>query len=152
MCWAGKNYPKIAIIDIKVFKIVIKIHNYSYSSYYHREFIWKIKERKESEINVRFKYQCFTLNAINIYDGLHSYNSLCNLDFDSYDILTITSIDKYTKLDFICSNPDLYKLDCVIPKGSEYYVNKHGEFVSNALIPVKAISIYDYMFNKKIFK
>lgn len=32
---------------------------------------------------------------------------------------------------------NLYKMDCVIPKGSTYYENVRGEIVSEALIPIK---------------
>lgn len=145
MCWSGKNYPKIAIIDINVFKIVEETPNInSYRSFYHEEFLWKIKERKESEINVKFVHDYFTPNLIKIYKGLHSYNHSCQLNLYSNNLLTITSINKNTRLDILYSDKSLYKLDCIIPKRSEYYVNEHGEYVSDALIPIKATSISNY--------
>jgi hypothetical protein len=44
---------------------------------------------------------------------------------------------------------DLTVIECVIPKGSHYYYNTKGEYVSNAIKVVREANIEDYLIQIK---
>jgi hypothetical protein len=123
---------KLAEEDIPVFKIVKR----NLTAYY-RNFHYSIGEVFKTEISVPMYSPC---KVFYIEEGFHSYsNQECKTAITetlSEPIITV----------FHMFHGELYRLDaymdacileCVIPKGSIYYLNHKGEYVSNKIKPVK---------------
>lgn len=126
MCWISKSAPikLIAEKDIPVFKIVEKTNqgrNY-WSIYYER--LYHLGEKVTSKIEIRDIYK--------IERGLHSYIPEVKLILCG-DYLSIKDLRGWYVDGFSLSLFNLAKMNCIIPKGSEYYVNERGEVVSNQL-------------------
>lgn len=131
MCWKSYKYSdkkcRIAETDIRTFKI-LRLKKHTLSAYYQN-----------------YDYIIGKINSVNsleligneIFEGFHSYNL-------NNDCLSVVGgivvqakeggfIDYYSRIDHIV------KVECIIPKGSEYYENSFGEIVSNKLIVDKII-------------
>ena len=67
------------------------------------------------------------------------------------EYLHITSIRRNFVIDsfIIEAHANMYKLNCIIPKGSEYYENEFGEIVSNRLLVKSAEKIDLNVINTK---
>lgn len=131
MCWRGKDDRKIAKKDIPVFKIVYKNPEVGLVSCY-RYFRYKVGSIYSSRIKKKSM-----VSHVCITNGLHSFSNSCKIiEGDrwidiNYKTLELDDYDKDGKL-------KLYKLECVIPRGSAYYKNDHGEIVSSRLKILKA--------------
>ena len=74
MCWSGKNEPKIAEKDIKVFKIAVRsgYEKNTIFSYY-RGYHYKVGETYREKIRpMRINDNLFRIDR-----GLHSYSDSC---------------------------------------------------------------------------
>lgn len=72
------------------------------------------------------------------YDNLFHYVRIYKKDKE--DTITKEHVYPYYELDWFSmatTNP-MYRMDCIIPKGTRYLVNENGEYVSEAIIPVSA--------------
>ena len=131
MCWKSYKYSdkkcRIAETDIKTFKI-LSLRKHSLYAYYQN-----------------YKYTIGKLNSVNslelignkIFEGFHSYD-LNNDCLSALEGIVVQGkegvfLDYYSRADHIV------KVECIIPKGSEYYENSLGEIVSNKLIVDKII-------------
>lgn len=133
MCWMSSEKPvrKKADEDIKAFKVVRKlpeIHGkFVYSPYYLYGKGVVYEEGKKAK-RIRIRIERF-LDRYAINQGYHSYqeNHLWAIN-GNYIIIKNVSENKnfYTKETI---------MKCIIPKGTYYYVNKHGEYVSESIIP-----------------
>ena len=154
MCWAtnipSHKEPLIADKDINVKKVVIKRSDDTISSaYMFCEYkLGEVMEVNEMICEYYSQYLC-------VYEGLHSYHE----DTDIYltrgltlglmPTLYVFSEINGRKLDYfyedLKSGSRYMEMHCIIPKGSTYYVNEHGEYVSNKLLPVelKEIEVRD---------
>ena len=126
MCWQYYKYIDtkryIAETDIKTFKI-LSLRKYTLHSYYQN-----------------YDYTIGRLNSVNslklvgnkILEGFHSYN----LNNDCLRIVDgiVVQGKKGEFLDCYFYANHIVKVECIIPKGSEYYENSLGEIVSNKLI------------------
>ena len=130
MCWITNITPqsKLAEEDIPVFKIVRK----SLRAYY-QEFQYSIGRVFKTEINVPIfnSYEIFFIN-----EGFHSYSAK--------ECTAITTEESYKPIIKVYhtfyklgSYIDACILECVIPKGSVYYLNGRGEYVSDHILPLK---------------
>lgn len=138
MCWEGNFNPKIAEKDISVFKIVRKISPFKVESVYEK-FPYNldtlyILNTVESEI-----VSCSGL--LGAYDivkrAFHSYLSDSVSTFKYSGILYITPYKDNIKspLDYFrLSDESLVRIECIVPKGSQYCINELGEIVSNKII------------------
>ena len=137
MCWTSKNVEKeIASEDIKVFKIVT---NEGIS--YFEGFPYTLnKQYKIDKINIREKKNCFSVQK-----GFHSYSKDCKIleKRHPYGFKIGKCCVFYNHLP-LCSyiNSKIIKMECIIPKDSEYYLNDRGEYVSNSIIPIKYINLW----------
>lgn len=143
MCWTTENssYTKIrtAEKDIEVFKIVnlslnpLDTEEYLFYSVY-KHFQYKIGGKYNCEIGeIGEVDRLFYIN-----EGIHSYSKKvkiihCNDYIDDYYTSAICVFHNNIKLDYFYYKPIYVKLKCVIPKGSQYYENEHGEIVSNTI-------------------
>lgn len=137
MCWCGKDNREIAKIDIPVFKIVQKDPELGFISYY-RYFQYKVGDVYSSRIK---KIIGPEMSYLSINNGLHSYSNDCKIAKIGCSFF-ISSCKGY-EVDFCVEENErkLYKLECVIPRGSAYYKNKFGEIVSSRLKILKAIQL-----------
>lgn len=131
MCWITNVTPqsKLAEEDIPVFKIVRK-----HLQAYYQEFRYSIGEVFKTEMSVPIFSPC---KVFYIDEGFHSYsNQKCKTvirEGMAGPIIIVFHHEAY-RLD---SYMDAYILECIIPKGSIYYLNHKGEYVSNKIKPVK---------------
>ena len=119
MCFISRliPYKRIAEKDIFVQKLLTYPH--MYSPFFFEEWIPnQLKTAKIGEITQS------TLGEYCINEGIHSAKSILRINIRTY-------ISGRTTL-----NPtvDCKVYEAFIPKGSEYYVNDEGEYVSNQLI------------------
>lgn len=138
MCWVGTNdeelTPKIAEDNIPVEKIVMLGTNFDneecwYSAYFSKEY----------ELNTTYKTDDMFLFVCVVEKGFHSYKGVrivINKEIESIYIYSKMNC----KLDswHICSTAIM---SCIIPKGSIYYENRHGEIVSNTIRPIYCYKI-----------
>ena len=134
MCWIGKNNKQIAKEDIKVFKIVWFIEG-NHMSYFYKDCYWAINEKKTLKIKTCKKRD----NVLKITKGLHSYSNNCKILVKGMLLKCVLNDVKI----FACPYRGslLHKMNCIIPKGSTYYLNSYDEYVSDALIPISFESI-----------
>ena len=133
MCWVGKNNPQIAKEDIKVFKIVRLFIGDNYVSYFHTDCCWTLNKKKTSKIYK--KNENYHTNILTITKGLHSYEGNSQVQVLRQGMLVKYCLNGKINVSYPnCGN--LYKMNCVIPKDSIYYLNSYGEYVSDALIPI----------------
>lgn len=158
MCWTGRKEPKIADHDIPVFKIVQMSEDKQLivSHYYRKR--WTMGELHKGVCMNHYKASLWSTrpvdaSLITIEGGLHSYNpdkvSLkAHQVYNQVDVvsnaptllskgntLDIFSLDKMFKREYK-EHFSLARMDCIIPKGKEYYENEKGEIVSQVLIPL----------------
>lgn len=149
MCWKTNNCryaeKKIAEEDIEVFKIVKlgdrepedreKVKKSELNVFYsiYNGFPYRIGETYRENINLSYRLNSslYEWAGYKITHGFHSYSkNLCHICLDGYIfIIRAQNFD----IDWFFSDNDIVKLNCIIPKGSEYYENEHGEIVSNYL-------------------
>lgn len=124
-----KSIPRIATKNIKVQKLFIHIKDKFISPYmefeYERGVVYKSK--------LRFNY---TPYGLYIDKGLHSYTNetkitVVNHVDSCYCSLSLNDMN-YSLFAFDKNN-DVCIRECIIPKGSIYFMNKEGEIVSNKL-------------------
>lgn len=142
MCWIGTNdeelTPKIAEDNIPVEKIVVLDTNLDneecwYSAYFNKEY----------ELNTTYKTNdMFLFDDYMIEKGFHSYKGVkIVINKKTGGIYIYSKHDK--KLDSWCIHNKAI-MSCVIPKGSIYYENRHGEIVSNTIRPIYCYKIKYY--------
>lgn len=140
MCWQGNFNPKIAEKDISVFKIVRKISPFKVASVYekfpyHLDTLY-ILNTVNNEI-VSCPELCGTYDD-KVTEAFHSYLSDSVSVFKYSYILYITPnkvVDIKSPLDyFYISDESLVRIECIVPKGSQYCINELGEVVSNKII------------------
>lgn len=147
MCWTSKNaISKIADKDIECFKLVLQDENNTIYSFYN-EFVYELNKLYKTKINIlKYNNNKFT----DILEGFHSYsnkvkyyNKVNNI-IKLYIVINnarINLTNTYCKYSYILTKDKPAKLviaNCIIPKGSTYYVNEHEEIVSNQII-IKSI-------------
>ena len=73
-------------------------------------------------------------NMTEIWFAFHSYPSNSTFRFKDNDYVLVDT----GKNTFINTQPNakLQVMDCVIPKGSIYYINMYGEIASNQIMPL----------------
>ena len=147
MCWVTKNedclYRMTADKDIPVFKIVHDADERpGYVSYYYGAFYIEGQESTSYlEEPLTGQKKSYSVNH-----GIHSYGSdivKVSLgwhigEIRVYVIFLGECLDACIYDQEYINAKDIYRLDCIIPKGSKYYLNEYGEYVSNKIIPVKS--------------
>lgn len=137
MCWISNQLPikNVALEDIPVFKVMILLGNSRLISKYY-SFEYRIGEtysmNNDEIILHRLKYGYI------IEEGFHSYSSDSKIEVHPDMMEILNARDMCVDRMSIYSECTYVKVECIIPKGSEYYVNKDGEYVSNN------IKIIDY--------
>lgn len=136
MCWIsiGKNDSvcHMANKDIKVFKIMKKVMNddsYFYSYYQNYTYCQGTRYTDKIELIPWGK-------RLRIDHGYHSYSSEdCHVEIkDNNRSIVVRKINGIGIKSLYENNFDVCVVKCIIPQGSKYYKNEHGEIVSDHLI------------------
>jgi len=136
MCWVTNITPqsKLAEEDIPVFKVVRKNSLLSYYTDY-PYILNEVHTTKPLKINHS------SVEEWKIQEGFHSYSiecvtkivrTVCGRSIKVYN----SDKDDEVLLDYY-EISSTCKLECLIPKGSLYYVNEWGEYVSESILPFK---------------
>lgn len=153
MCWKTKSIkhamPKTAEFDIPVFKVVDRSRK---PFYFTNKGIWTDREKTptytyEAGFTYRPKpgsFDYWTCLRYEIGEGIHSYSAGCQVKIDEEPIGTNAGriLKIYAQTDgsnqfpvwldsYLCI--DVLRMDCVIPKGSTYYLNEWSEYVSDRI-------------------
>lgn len=121
----GFQDKRIAGNDIEVFKVCELYKNGKIHSYYKHSVVWNVGETKRRVI-----CQCHTPSIrsrekICIGRGLHSY---------AVDKIVLKLADGHLHIGGEFYYPrNLIRLNCVIPKGADYYCDGNGTYVSSSL-------------------
>lgn len=127
MCWtSNKAELKIAEEDIKVFKLCIFIR--SIISYYNG-FTYELNKVYKLGEDIVPSFSTFNLEY-EISEGFHSYANDCQISKRRWHYIVTSPTDK--ALDCY-GKDDLVLVRGYIPKGSHYYLNAYGEYVSDAI-------------------
>ena len=140
MCWVtyDKKYKKFKVAeeDIPVFKVVRKNSLLSYYTDY-PYILNEIHTTEPIKINHSLVYHG---EEWKIEKGFHSYSVECITEIArgarGWNIKVYDSDKKTVLLDYY-EMSSTCKLECIIPKGSLYYVNEWGEYVSESILPFK---------------
>lgn len=146
MCWISKNKPVqyTAESRIPVYKIMIVSGNFNkiLRSYY-RQAEYNLNTNHVNDLATPEELiDGFTLKPKYRIDiGLHSYSASNTVCLRRYSYLTVISkktkeeLDSYQiPFDTIFQMTRLAKVSGYIPVDAKYYVNEHGEYVSNEIV------------------
>lgn len=141
MCWRTKELERtnncnalIAKEDIHCYKIVKLNDEYGFRSMY-RNFKYEIGVEYENSDSLALSFN--TINkTFEIYNGFHSYSyesTTCEVNrrHYGYNEWKIRNINKEL-LDWI-GEFNAIQVECIIPKGSKYFLNERGEYVSDKI-------------------
>ena len=140
MCWIGENIERIAKEDIPCFKIVRKTEakDVVESVYMHKCYQLNKLYELEDVIIPELGYN-YNGRPCGIYRGFHSYNSDVTVRITNDDVTPIYFVvysgDIAPRMldSFFIAIDNLCKVEGIIPKGSTYYLNRQGEYVSNKI-------------------
>lgn len=89
---------------------------------------------------LKIEVPLYKSNSALITEGYHSYqnegcNILCSIDYNDDAVLNLVYEDCVKREFYGSINEPKYVLyECIIPKGSKYYVNEYHEVVSGTII------------------
>ena len=128
MCWISKIKPvkQYAYNDIVVYKVLIERRGLR--SPYVQFFTWKLNTIYESNLD----YPELYINRFRSYPFKYEINEGFHSCARGY-----TLNEYYLALTYTYPSAEIY--ECIIPKGSYYYKNSRGEYVSDKLIIKKII-------------
>ena len=131
MCWIGrKNTKQVAKRDFYVYKIGLVIDN-TFTSLF-QKYIYRIKENNPIIFLNIVEDNC---GMIKIEKGYHSYKEVAIEFYQTpyfRDIYLGDAINGF--IDNLSLYSHLYLGTFIVPKGSEYYINRRGEIVSSNII------------------
>ena len=136
MCWSsGRKFVndcrRVANDDLHVIKIMRSSDKSGKYSSYFEDFTCEDGETYEAKYFPTGYEWDDDNNYVCIFTGFHSYSVNCKFirKTTPEDILAVYSPENYKKLENYKMN-DIVFVDCVIPKGTRYYVNLEGEYIS----------------------
>lgn len=152
MCWIGLTKTectkRIAEDNIPTTKLVLVYSNGNINSRY-TYFTYLVNKEYKLFTPLELKKQDFcNEKRLIINTGFHSYGSDVKIkcEFNEEPYIVYANYKGTWTLDYLDLKPKglvyggtLAIADCIIPKGSEYYLNLKGEYVSDT---IKIINVY----------
>ena len=137
MCWETKKCikPHIADKDLHVYKICLRHYNYGALPYYQpgKAFYAEGKTYDADQFDAPYPSHC-NYNIYEIYHGMHSYSCECQIkQYGEIPSNVCPYIDGGGYLGHYSMNLNLLLVLCSIPKGTTYYLNEKGEYVSESI-------------------
>lgn len=146
MCWIGEDVKQIAKENIPIFKICCLIDGQIISLY--QKYPYNLNMPYYSEIHIEET----GLIHYMITKGLHSYHPKVRIwyAYDQYAIPKVRIWYAYNQYAIwglhgtvMCTTDlNIIKVIGYIPKGSVYYLNYRGEYVSDKLVLTEIANIY----------
>ena len=141
MCWTTFIRPHIqtATENIPVYKIVTKEGGFwfwsTFQSYY-QNFIYKLHKIYSEKIG---KICSEEANFYSINKGIHSYhNAFTKISVGKHGEIWIGGLNgDIIGYYFQSAYRNVVKVQGYIPKGSKYYLNEYGEYVSEQIVLTK---------------
>lgn len=140
MCWSSKYVKRlIADKDIKCWKIIRQYEdNHVYSLYLRMKYLLNKEYSLGRSIYVRQVNKSSFLNVkYEINQGFHSYFNKPKLILlnDEFNVeVNGMIVDRIYYNPSAISTRDIHIAECIIPKGSVYYMNDSHEVVSDKII------------------
>lgn len=136
MCYIGyfksEKQCRTTEKDIKCFKICRMKRNKIVS--YFQDFPYELNKLYKEDLKTNDNYN---EDTIIIYIGFHSYNYV----FKTQKIGNRICLTNEKTNESICCGPGTVKVDCIIPKGSQYYKDERGKMVSSQIILTKVTEL-----------
>jgi hypothetical protein len=143
MCWETKKCikPHIADKDLHVYKICLRYYNYGALPYFQkaREFYEEGKTYDADHFDKpRPLIPLYSDHYIyEIYHGMHSYSCKCQLMqgaiTNGVNLVLVTPLSPKGVIAHYNTKLNIILALCSIPKGTTYYVNENGEYVSESI-------------------
>lgn len=142
MCWNSKKHQKVRIArrNIKVLKVVQQKPNNCtefFPYYYEGNCSYVLNEEspfvhiKLEDLSQPKRHYCYKINT-----GYHSYKR-------SLQYMIVLNVGIFIdNRHFFPRRYETYEvciMECIIPKGTMYYLNEDGEYVSEKIKPIKVI-------------
>ena len=150
MCWKSEfeAVKETAEVDIEVYKILEREEDDEsvfYAPYY--KTVYRLGRVLATNIGKPYKHHVtFTKFLFRINEGLHSYSKDCITLYNGH--IYINAPKSHIPLDW-WNGKDCYKsyviVKCAIPKGSKYYYNSDGLYVSNKLLPIEVVNFSEFI-------
>ena len=139
MCWKSKEVPvrQVADKDIKVKKILKKCDDGQLVSPIYCDFPWKIGEVAHCELGEPYASYLNSFSPFKYEEKSKCYDINCGLNscvFIGWNFNTWISLYEGRGHEMFASNDDEAVCDAIIPAGSSYYLNEHGEYISDKLM------------------
>ena len=141
MCWIEYIKPELHIAeqDIPVFKIIRQdLHSYYRFKHYALNKVYTTTLDTPEPIAGNIK-------AYGVYEGFHSYHKGCLVRKTSKTV-TVQALYEFGTIGLYWTSPinnfSICRVECIIPKGSMYYLNIRGEYVSSSIKITKIIENY----------
>lgn len=155
MCWKTIYRPVkcVAKRDIKVVKFIMsKYGEQFYTPYYRQEIA--MGQIKTSKLVDPHRVGDIIDSFYAIGEGLHSYGMNIDIVIQNGRIDIMSNGERLDYWFDTYNGFRVYIAECVIPKGSSYYLNEHNEYVSDKLKYVNVVSstedIIDRQFSFKM--
>lgn len=143
MCWATRLKPVLLVAEEDI--PVKKILRDTMEPYYHPTLKYEIG--KEYYTFMESPYRPIGFHQfMQIGYGFHSYHNMCTFTIEQGSTLCVR-FNGHTVC--VYPNKNILIADCVITKGSTYYLNEFHEYVSNC---IKVLSYEDPSSLKSIYK
>lgn len=150
MCWRTSygmlSVPRTATKDIHVKKAFMKDSHHTLRSLFHRTFTWSLGRKYVSyffDEPKRLIDKRYSRPRYYVWEVCYGFHSAKEIEAHWNQDEMVGYLFAGKSMDFETSYPIYNRLflehcvvihDCIIPKGSKYYVNEHGEYVSDRLI------------------
>ena len=158
MCWFSgskelSKYRRIARKDVLVRKLVMATESPNKVVSYFAEFEYELGKTYYDKELSRLD-ACSSCHYVCIFVGFNSYSTECKIT--RKEQTTVSGGKKKNEIEVYspdgkelveCYELDnLLMIDCVILKGTAYYVNELGEYVSESIKPIRITDAADFPF------
>ena len=139
MCWSSHSKKlrecyRVSEEDVKVIKVMLEkvdcVGQFYYLSFF-RGYVYMPKKtyvQPDAFSNNVTKHSDKVNVSIAI--GFHSYSPKCKF-IKNGDIVNVFSQDQWHLCEYYPLLDGIIFIDCIIPKGTPYYVNDFGEYISS---------------------
>jgi hypothetical protein len=144
MCLIIEKEAKLQIAqeDLIVYKEVIRMANACLAIFYNKKYILGELYQTEIEESDPYKWRPYNHEESSAYFGAGYANAVdefsCKETLDKFNVKSFSEGFHSSEQNNISTSETI--VECTIPKGSEYYINKIGLIVSNQIIINKFIS------------
>lgn len=141
MCWSSHSKKlmecyRVAEEDVPVIKVMLEKVDCAGQFYYLSFFRGHVYIPKKAYVQPdAFSYNVTKFsdkNNVDIAIGFHSYSRECKFVKIMQNLLHVYSPDETHVCEYYPFEiGNLVLIDCIIPKGTPYYINERGEYVSS---------------------